>query len=127
MNRTIIQTPDAPKPVGPYSQAVMALGTLVFTAGQIALDPATGTMVDGGIEAETRRVVANLAAVLEAAGSGLDRVVKATVFMTDLDDFSRFNAVWSEHFPAEPPARSVIEVSRLPKEARIEIECVALC
>jgi 2-iminobutanoate/2-iminopropanoate deaminase len=127
MNRTIIQTPDAPQPVGPYSQAVTASGKLVFTAGQIALDPVTGAMADGGIDAETRQVVANLAAVLAAAGSGLDRIVKATVFMIDLNEFARFNAIWAEHFPIDPPARSVIEVSRLPKEARIEIECVALC
>jgi 2-iminobutanoate/2-iminopropanoate deaminase len=127
MNRTIVQTPHAPKPVGPYSQAVKGSGALVFTAGQIALEPATGEMADGGIEAESRQVIRNLSAVLDAAGSGLDRVVKATVFLIDLDDFSRFNAIWAEHFPADPPARSVIQVSRLPREARIEVECVALC
>jgi 2-iminobutanoate/2-iminopropanoate deaminase len=123
----IVQTSEAPKPVGPYSQAVKVSGRLVFTAGQIAIDPATGEMAQGGIEAETRQVIRNLEAVLRAAGSGFDRIVKATVFLTNMDDFAPFNAVWAGHVPSDPPARSVVEVSRLPKQARIEIECVALC
>lgn len=125
MTRDIIATDQAPGAVGPYSQAVRT-EQFVFTAGQIPLDPATGTLVEGPIEDQTRRVLDNVRAVLEAAGSGLDRAVKMTVFMTDLGDFQRMNAVYTEYFPEAPPARSAFQVSELPLGAVIEIEAVAL-
>lgn len=126
MKRTIISTAAAPAAVGPYSQAVR-IGDLVYTAGQIPLDPATGSMVPGGIEEQTRQVLNNMSAVLEAAGSGMDRIVKMTVFMTDLGQFAQMNAVYAEFFPGDPPARSAIEVSALPLGADIEMEAVAVC
>jgi 2-iminobutanoate/2-iminopropanoate deaminase len=120
-----IESPDAPKPVGPYSQAIVA-GGLVFCAGQIPLDPATGKLVEGPIEVQTERVLANLQAVLAAAGSSLAKVVKATVFLADLDDFAAMNAVYARHFSSDPkPARSTIQAARLPAGARVEIEVVA--
>jgi 2-iminobutanoate/2-iminopropanoate deaminase len=123
--RTIIATEKAPGAVGPYNQAVR-VGDLVFTAGQIPLDPETGTMVSAAIEDQTRQVLKNLAAVLEAAGSGLENIVKVTVFMTDLGQFGQMNAVYAEFFPEAPPARSAVEVSRLPLGAMIEMEAVAV-
>jgi 2-iminobutanoate/2-iminopropanoate deaminase len=125
MIRDIIATDAAPGAVGPYSQAVRC-DRLVFTAGQIPLDPASGTLVGGTIEDQARRVLDNLRAVLEAAGSGLDLVVKMTVFMTDLSDFKRMNAAYAEYFPSAPPARSAIQVAALPLGAAIEMEAVAL-
>ena len=125
LNRTVIHTDSAPKAIGPYSQAIHA-GDFIFAAGQTPIDPATGNLVEGEIETQTRRVLDNIKAVLEAAGSGLDKVVKTTVFMTNLGDFARMNAVYAEYFPANPPARSTVQVSALPKGAMIEIECVAL-
>ncbi len=125
MNRTVISTEKAPAAVGPYSQAVRT-GNLIFTAGQVALVPATGRVEATTIEEQTRQVLRNLGAVLEAAGSGLDRVVKATVFMTDLGDFAAMNAVYGEYFPADPPARSTVEVSALPLGVSVEIEVVAV-
>jgi 2-iminobutanoate/2-iminopropanoate deaminase len=124
--RLIISTEKAPAAVGPYSQAVR-IGDLVYTAGQIPLDPATGTMVSGAIEVQTRQVLANMKAVLEAAGSGLDSIVKMTVFMTDLGQFAQMNAVYAESFPDAPPARSAVEVSALPLGAMIEMEAAAVC
>ena len=125
--RRVIATEAAPKAVGPYSQAIVAAGiSLVFTAGQIPLDPATGKLVGGTIEDQTRQVLDNLRAVLEAAGSGLDRVVKVTVFMTDLSLFARMNAVYATAFPSDPPARSAVGVAALPLGAQVEMECVAL-
>ena len=123
MKREIISTDKAPTAVGPYSQAVR-VGDLVFTAGQVALDPATGKLVEGGIEEQTRRVLQNLAAVLEAAGSSLDRVVKTTVFLKDMGDFAAMNAVYAEFFPTDPPARSTVEVSALALGALVEIEAI---
>lgn len=124
-NRTVIHTDSAPKAIGPYSQAIRA-GHLIFAAGQTPIDPATGNLVEGEIETQTRRVLDNIKAVLAAAGSGLDKVVKTTVFMTNLGDFARMNAVYAEYFPANPPARSTVQVSALPKGAMVEIECVAI-
>lgn len=121
---TVISTPNAPQAIGPYSQAIRA-GQLIFTAGQVALDPATMQLVAGDIEAQTRQVMQNLAAVLTAAGSSLAQVVKTTVFLQDLNDFARFNAIYAEYFPGPPPARSTVQVSALPKGAQVEIECVA--
>jgi len=123
MKREIISTDKAPAAVGPYSQAVR-VGDLVFTAGQVALDPATGKLVEGGIEEQTRQVLQNLAAVLEAAGSSLDRVVKTTVFLKDMGDFAAMNAVYAEFFPTDPPARSTVEVSALALGALVEIEAI---
>jgi reactive intermediate/imine deaminase len=121
-----IRTEAAPAPVGPYSQAIRS-GGLVFASGQIPLDPKTGTLVAGEIEDETRQVLANLTAVLEAAGSGLDRVVKATVYLTDLSLFPRVNAIYAEAFDADPaPARVTVGVAALPLGAAVEIDAIAL-
>lgn len=125
MTKTIISTPAAPGAIGPYSQAVRC-GDLIFTAGQIALDPATGKLVEGNVTVQTRRVLDNVKAILDAAGSGLDRVVKTTVFLKDMGEFAAMNAVYAEFFPADPPARSTVEVARLPRDVRVEIEAVAL-
>ncbi|MBZ0287788.1 MAG: RidA family protein, partial [Anaerolineae bacterium] len=114
-----------PAAVGPYSQAIKING-LVFTAGQVGLIPGTKTLTEGGIEGQTRQVLNNLKAVLEAAGSSLDKVVKTTVFLQSMDDFAAMNAIYATYFSAEPPARSTVEVSRLPVGALVEIEAVAL-
>jgi 2-iminobutanoate/2-iminopropanoate deaminase len=120
-----VRSADAPAPVGPYSQAV-AVGDLVFASGQIPLDPKTGKIVEGEIEAQAERVLENLRAVLAAAGASLDRVVKASVFLADLGDFARMNAVYARYFTSDPkPARSTFQVARLPGGVRIEIEVVA--
>jgi 2-iminobutanoate/2-iminopropanoate deaminase len=124
MKRNIISTKSAPSAIGPYSQAV-SVGDLVFVSGQIPLDPATGAMVEGGIEAQTGRVMANLGAVLEAAGLGFENVVKATVYLADLADFSAVNEVYGRSFRNDPPARATVQVAALPKGARIEIDAVA--
>lgn len=123
--RKAIHTDKAPKAVGPYSQAIQTDG-LLFTSGQIPLDPVSGKLVEGGIEDQTRQVMANLKAVLRAAGSDFDQVVKATVFLTDINEFAAFNAVYAHYFPSEPPARSAFQVAALPLGARVEIEMVAL-
>ncbi len=120
-----VRTDAAPKPVGPYSQAVV-FGGLVFCSGQVPLDPATGKLVQGDIEAQTQRVIANLAAVLEAAGSSLDRVLRTTVYLRDLSLFARMNAVYGAHFTGEPrPARTTIQAADLPLGAAIEIDVIA--
>lgn len=123
--RRIVHTTSAPAAVGPYSQAVVAAG-LVFTSGQIALEPATGRLVGGTIEDEARRALENLRAVLEAAGSSMERVVKVVCFLTDMADFARVNEVYAGFMPGEPPARSCVAVAALPKGARVELEAVAL-
>ncbi len=125
MTKKEIKTDRAPKAIGPYSQAVVA-GGFVFCSGQIPLDPATNQVVGGPIEDQARRVLANLGALLEAAGSSLAAVVKTTVFLRDMEDFARMNAVYSEFFPAPFPARAAVQAARLPKDVGIEIECVAL-
>jgi 2-iminobutanoate/2-iminopropanoate deaminase len=126
MSKSLISTPAAPQAIGPYSQAVR-VGAFVFTAGQIALDPETGQLVGDDITDQTNRVLRNLQAILEAAGSSLDRVVKTTCFLADLDDFGRFNAVYSQYFQENPPARSTVQATRLPAGARVEVECIAEC
>ena len=125
IERTIIATEEAPGAVGPYSQGVAADG-FVFTAGQVPIDPASGKVEAQTIEDQTRQVLTNVDAVLRAAGSGLDRVVKMTVFMTDLADFQAMNGVYAEFFPSNPPARSAVQVVALPLEVQIEMEAVAL-
>jgi len=119
-----IQTDRAPRPVGPYSQAVRS-GDLLFLSGQVPIDPATGRLSEGGIRAETRQVMENLKAVLEAGGSDFSRVVKTTIFLADISDFSEVNQVYGEYFPSEAPARSTVQVGALPLGARVEIEMVA--
>ena len=120
-----IATPDAPAAIGPYSQAIVA-GGLVFTAGQVALDPRTMELVAGDVKTQTERVFANLAAVLQAADTGLDRVVKATVFLADMADFAAMNEVYAQAFGNHRPARSTVAVRTLPKNAKVEIDLVAL-
>ena len=120
-----VLTSKAPKPIGPYSQAIRT-DTLVFASGQAGLDPNSGELVQGGIEAETRQVLTNIKNVLEAADSGMDFVVKTTVFLTDMNEFPRMNAIYAEFFAKEPPARSTVGVAALPKGACVEIEAVAL-
>jgi 2-iminobutanoate/2-iminopropanoate deaminase len=120
-----VKTSNAPAALGPYSQAIKA-GGMVYTSGQIAIDPETGEFSGGGIAEQTDRVLKNVAAVLEAAGSSLDRVVKTLVFLADMDDFAAMNEVYAKFFPGAPPARSTVQAARLPRDARVEIEAVAL-
>jgi 2-iminobutanoate/2-iminopropanoate deaminase len=124
MAERAISTDRAPRAIGPYSQAIAA-GELLFLSGQIPLDPATGELVSGGIEIQTRRVMQNLAAVLEAAGSSFEEVVRTTIFLADLGDFAAVNAVYAEFFPGTPPARSTVQVAALPRGARVEIDAIA--
>jgi 2-iminobutanoate/2-iminopropanoate deaminase len=120
-----VKTDKAPKAIGPYSQAIIA-GGLVFASGQIAIDPATGELNTGSVEEQTRQVLKNLAAVLEASGSSMDKVVKATVFLQDMNEFGRMNQVYGEAFPPPYPARAAVQVARLPRDVKVEIEAVAL-
>ena len=121
-----VATKDAPPAIGPYSQAVKSNG-MVYTSGQIALDPATGNLVEGPFEDQVHRVFRNLEAVLKEAGSGFDRVLKATVYVTDLANFAALNAIYAEYFGSHKPARTTIEASALPKGGQVEIDLVALC
>ena len=123
--REKIHTAAAPQAIGPYSQAISANG-FVFASGQIPIDPSTGQFVAGGIAEQTEQVLRNLSAVLEAAGSGLDRVVKTTVFLADMDEFVAMNEVYGRFFTNEPPARATVQAARLPRDARVEIEAIAL-
>jgi 2-iminobutanoate/2-iminopropanoate deaminase len=122
----IINTESAPKPIGPYSQAVVVAGNLVYTAGQIPLDPATGEIDGTDIRTQTKRALANLSEILTASGSSTDRVVKTTVFLKDMNEFAGMNEIYGQFFGGHAPARSAVEVARLPKDARVEIEAVAL-
>jgi 2-iminobutanoate/2-iminopropanoate deaminase len=122
--RTIISTDAAPKAIGPYSQAV-AYNGLVYCSGQIPLDPATAVVVEGDIAAQTERVLENLKAVLQAAGSSLELVLKTTVFLKDMGEFAKMNEVYARFFPADAPARATVEAARLPRDVRVEIECIA--
>lgn len=126
MPKTILKPSDAPKAIGPYSAGVMVGNHLVFTAGQLGLDPATMELVAGGVEAETRQSLKNITAILAAAGAELSQVVKTTVFLRDMNDFAKMNAVYAEFFKDNPPARSTVQVARLPKDAAVEIEALAV-
>ena len=124
MTKAIVATEQAPKAIGPYSQAVSYNGIL-YCSGQIPLDPATGQLVDGDVAVQTRRVLDSLKAVLEAGGSSLDKVLKTTVFLKDMGDFPAVNGVYGEYFGASVPARATVEVARLPRDVRVEIDCIA--
>jgi 2-iminobutanoate/2-iminopropanoate deaminase len=126
VNRTTTLTTKAPAPIGPYSQAVTFTGPVIMTAGQIAINPENGELVNGDIRVQTRRVIDNLKAILEAGGSSLAEVVKTTVFLKDMNEFPLMNEVYAEYFRESPPARSTIEVARLPKDVKVEIEAIAL-
>ncbi len=126
MKKNKVITDKAPAAIGPYSQAIVAQN-VIYTSGQIPIDPATGEIVTGGIEAQTERVLINLRAVLEAAGVSLKDVVKTTVYIKDMNDFPKINAVYAQFFEAPYPARSCVEAARLPKDVMIEIEAVAVC
>lgn len=123
--RRVVSSPHAPKAIGPYSQAIVH-GGLVYCSGQVALDPAKGELVPGGIEEQTRQVLKNLVAVLEAAGSGPGKVLKTTVYLDTMDDFAAMNAIYATVFRETPPARATVAVSTLPKNALVEIDCVAV-
>jgi len=124
MDKKIIKTDKAPLPVGPYSQAVI-YGELVFLAGQISIDPATNSLMPGTIQEETRRVLENIKAVLKEAGSSLEKVLKTTVFLADLEDFGEFNKIYKGYFSSNPPARSCFQVGKLPKGMKVEVEVIA--
>jgi 2-iminobutanoate/2-iminopropanoate deaminase len=123
--REIISTKDAPQAIGPYSQAIKANG-FVFTSGQIAIDPSTQRVITGDVAAQTERVLRNLSEILEAGGSGLGKVVRSTVFLKNMNDFAAMNQVYGKYFSAAPPARSTVEVARLPKDVLVEIDVIAL-
>ncbi|MEM6835713.1 MAG: RidA family protein [Cyanobacteria bacterium P01_C01_bin.120] len=128
MERKIVQTDKAPAPVGPYNQAIAATGSMLFVAGQIPLDPQTGELVGGDdVAAQTEQAIANLKAILVAGGATLENVVKTSVFLKDMNDFATMNAIYAKHFGDEQaPARACVEVARLPKDVRVEIECIAV-
>ena len=125
MEKKIIQTNLAPAAIGPYSQAVKT-GNLLFVSGQVPIDPETGTVIIGGVEAATHRVMKNIESILEAAGYTFDHVVKATLFIKNMDDFSKINAVYASYFTGKYPARETVEVSRLPKDVEVEISVIAV-
>jgi 2-iminobutanoate/2-iminopropanoate deaminase len=123
--REAITTPDAPAAIGPYSQAIKA-GNLLFLSGQIPLDPQTGSLVEGDIEAQTRQVFRNIAAILKAAGASFDNVVSASVFLADMNQFGKMNAIYAEYFSSPAPARATVQVARLPKDCLVEIQVTAV-
>lgn len=125
MTKRVLFTEKAPKAIGPYSQAIHT-GAMIYTAGQVGLDPASMELVTGGVEEQTRQALTNLTNVLEAAGSSMAQVVKTTVFLKDMNDFAKMNGVYAESFKENPPARTTVAVAGLPKNALVEIECVAL-
>ena len=127
MARDVIQTEKAPKAIGPYSQAIsVSVGKTVFLSGQIPLDPATGVLIDGDVTAQTEQVMKNLEAVLAAAGCTFAHVVRCGIFLTDLGDFGKVNEVYGRYFPNNPPARATVQVSALPRGAKVEIDCIAV-
>ena len=124
MAKKVISTPNAPQAIGPYSQAIQA-GPMLFVSGQIALDPASGDLVSGDVQVQTKRVMENIKAVVEAAGGALDSIVKCTIFLKNMSDFARVNEVYGSYFDEAPPARATVEVSQLPKEVEVEIDAIA--
>ena len=126
MTLQAVSTTNAPAAIGPYSQGIVVNGHLIFTAGQTGFVPATMQLAEGGVHGQTRQLLDNLKAVLEAAGSGMDRVVKTTVYLKDMGDFAAMNEIYATYFGSPPPARTTIEAARLPKDALVEIECIAL-
>src|SRR5438067_13189543 len=125
MTREAVSTPQAPKAIGPYSQAIKANG-FVFVSGQVAFDPATGNLISGGIEQQTEQVMKNLSAILQAAGSGWDKVVKTTVYLKNMSEFGQMNEVYGKFCKNAPPARATVEVARLPKDVAVEIDVIAV-
>ncbi|MBM7841890.1 RidA family protein [Herpetosiphon giganteus] len=125
MTREVISTPNAPAAIGPYSQAI-AIDGLLFCSGQIPLDPATGQVIEGDVSAQTRQVMENIRALLAAAGTSLEKVVKTTIFLADMNDFATVNAIYGEYFPENPPARSTVQVARLPRDVQVEVEVIVL-
>ncbi len=123
--KNIIATDQAPKAIGPYSQAVIYNG-IAYLSGQIPLDPATGQLIEGGIDAQTERVLENIGAVLAACGSSYDRVLKTTVFLQDMGEFAKMNEIYARYFGSNPPARSTVQAARLPRDVRVEIDCIAI-
>ena len=123
--REVVATPDAPQAIGPYSQAIKA-GGFIFVSGQVAIDPPTGDIVTGGVAEQTERVMQNLAAILKAAGSSMEKVVKSSVFLKNMGDFAAMNQVYGKFFTSAPPARATVEVARLPKDVLVEIDVIAL-
>jgi 2-iminobutanoate/2-iminopropanoate deaminase len=121
----VVATESAPKAIGPYSQAIASKG-MVFVSGQIPIDPSTGNLVEGPIADQTQRVMTNLAAILEAAGSSLSQVVKTTVYLKDMGDFAEMNEVYGSHFPDHKPARATVQVAKLPRDVGVEIDCIAV-
>ena len=126
MTKHVVRTENAPAPIGPYNQAILADGRFLFTAGQVAIDPRTGQFVQGDIKVQTRQVLENLKAILAAGGVGFGDVVKTTVFLKSMDDFGAMNEVYADYFKDSAPARSTVEVGRLPRDAKVEIEVVAV-
>ena len=124
-SREVIATKDAPQAIGPYSQAIKAAG-MVFVSGQVAIDPATGNVISGGIAEQTERVLKNLEAILRAAGTGLEKVVKTTVYLKNMSEFAAMNEVYGKFWKSAPPARATVEVARLPKDVLVEIDVIAL-
>ena len=123
--REVISTNDGPKAIGPYSQAIKANG-FVFVSGQVGIDPATQQVITGDVAAQTHRIMKNLSGILQAAGSGLEKVVRSTVFLKNMGDFGQMNEVYGKYFTSEPPARATVEVSRLPKDVAVEIDVIAM-
>ena len=126
MAKGVILTKNAPAPIGPYNQGIVAEGSFLFTAGQVAIDPMTGLVITGDIKVQTRQVMTNLKAIIEQAGATMQQVVKTTVFLKEMSEFTSMNEVYGEFFPANAPARSTVEVARLPKDVKIEIEAIAV-
>jgi 2-iminobutanoate/2-iminopropanoate deaminase len=126
MSSSIVLTSEAPAPIGPYSQGIIATGKMLFTAGQVAIDPHSGQVIQGDIKTQTRQVLKNVEAILKQGGVSLKHVVKTTVFLKDMNEFAGMNEVYAEFFSTNPPARSTVEVARLPKDVKVEIEAIAV-
>ena len=126
MAHSTILTTNAPAPIGPYSQGIRATGPMIFTAGQVAIDPSNGQLVAGDIKAQTRRVMQNLKAIIEQGGGTMEQVVKTTVYLKDMNEFPAMNEVYAEFFGSRPPARSTVEVARLPRDVKVEIDAIAI-